>query len=92
MDHIKQFEANMVALPELCYTVTPEGMLALIERGQMGYRPVHPPQGSTPNEFASKMNVAMGVTAAQERAMLAGSLFGFQLAIANPENHERAAA
>ena len=44
--------------------------------------------GKTARESADIANDTMGVTKAQEAAMLAGSLFGWQTAAADPKNYD----
>jgi hypothetical protein len=92
MNPFAQHAANMEALPELCYTVTPLGELVIIVREEAGYRPGPEIAGRTPHEYASHQNSQMGVTAEQERAMVAGSMFGWSKALAHPDFYKRRAA
>lgn len=88
-----QLAANMAVLPELCFgRNTADESLVVIKRGEMGFYPVdaekYPlPGGETPEQQVTRMNAKMGVSPAQRRAMELGSVFGFDLPIANPETH-----
>lgn len=54
-----------------------------VRRGQLGYWPIYRADLS-----ADAMNAAEGVDPAQREAMLAGSLFGWDCALANPAAHQ----
>ena len=55
----------------------------------MGYHPAGAiPEGITAQEGADAANKAMGVTKAQESAMLAGSMFGWGVPAADPKNYD----
>lgn len=92
MNPFSQHAANMAALPELCYTVTPEGELVVVERGTMGHYPGPAVAGRTAHDYASHQNTQMGVTPEQERAMIAGSMFGWDKALAHPDFYKRKVA
>lgn len=76
------------SLPEKCYSVSETtGKLILLTRGEPGYREVNPcPEGMTSREAADERNRKMGATKKQEAAMLAGSLFGWEVPGADPDN------
>ena len=78
-------------LPEKCFSVLPSsGNLILIRRGESGYTPFVSDK-ATPKETrmaANDMNEMIGVTKAQEAAMLAGSMFGWNVPAANPRNYD----
>lgn len=79
------------ALPEKCFSVLPStGELIAIEKGCRGYAPssMNVP-GKSPRETADAANRAMGVSRAQEAAMLAGSMFGWAVPAADPANYNR---
>lgn len=79
-------------LPLFCYSLMPSsGELIRIERGCKGYEQV--PYGSTGDpavnrKTADSRNREMGVTRAQEKAMLAGSLFGWHTKAADPRSYD----
>ena len=78
-------------LPERCYSVAEStGNLIIITKGEMGYTDVNDSK-NTPKEnrkLADGHNAEMGVTKAQEKAMIAGSMFGWDVAAANPQNYD----
>ena len=79
------------SLPEKCFSVLPStGELIVIERGKAGYEasPVASFSGQTQRGSADVLNETMGVTKAQEAAMLAGSMFGWQTPAADPQNYD----
>ena len=77
-------------LPEKCFSVTTiVDDVVLITKGEMGYRLTGAkPEGVTPREGATAANEAMGVTKAQEAAMIAGSMFGWDTPAADPKNYD----
>ena len=80
------------ALPEKCFSVLPStGALIIIERDKQSYEvsPVAHFRGQTPQQSADVLNGNMGVTKAQEAAMLAGSMFGWDTPAADPKNYDR---
>lgn len=80
--------ANLAKLPELCYAaVTGEEVLCIIRRGEQGYFHTDFCIGKTdPVKFADEMNERLGVTKAQARAMLNGSMFGWHVPAADPDS------
>ena len=78
------------SLPEKCFSVLPStGELIILEHGEMGYPPSGMRmEGKTNQEAADFANDTIGVTKAQEAAMLAGSLFGWQKPAADPKNYD----
>jgi hypothetical protein len=78
-------------LPEACLTLMPsDGRLIYIERGQSGYNTSNwdtsdPVQN---RRIADDYNEKLGVTKAQEEAMLNGSMFGWDVPAANPKHYE----
>lgn len=85
----------MDKLPELCFTLLPgSGKLICVKRGERGY---YPSDWSTADahenrRLADEMNGEMGVTPAQERAMLIGSMCGWDVPGADPDNCQEIAA
>ena len=79
-------------LPELCFSVLPStGELIKISRGEKGYYPCYDKSADDPKsnrEFADDRNAKLGVSKAQEQAMLAGSMFGWHVPAANPKNYD----
>lgn len=77
-------------LPEKCFSVLQStGELIILERGKMGYTPANTKaEGMIPREGADIANETMGVTKAQEAAMVAGSMFGWHTPAADPKNYD----
>ena len=75
-----------------CFSVLPSsGELILLTRGEKGYSPCYDfstPDAQQNREFADDRNVKNGVTKAQEAAMLAGSMLGWQTPAADPRNYD----
>ena len=78
------------SLPESCFsTLETTGELIVITKGEKGYSPTDVyPQNTSPKEGAAALNAANGVTKAQEAAMVAGSMFGWDTPAANPKNYD----
>ena len=80
------------SLPAQCFCVRPSsGELILLTRGERGYVPCgeFSTLDSRQNRaFADARNKENGVTKAQEAAMLAGSMFGWQTPAADPQNYD----
>lgn len=80
------------SLPVQCFSTLPSsGELILLTRGEKGYTPC--PEFSVADaqenrKFAEDNNGKNGITKAQEAAMLAGSMFGWQAPAANPKNYD----
>ena len=83
--------AGQYELPVDCHSVLPSnGDLILIVRGKDGY---FPSSNSTTfpdinRKIADENNAHFGVTRSQEEAMLAGSLFGWDVPAAKPWRYE----
>ncbi len=77
-------------LPERCYSLLPSsGQIIEVTRGESGYKPVQMRSPDyTSREIVDRENGRLGVSRAQEEAMLAGSLFGWQTPAANPKNYD----
>lgn len=79
------------SLPEQCYSVLPDtGELIIINKGEAGYYRSNIDMGSkTENRaLADAYNAKLGVSKAQEQAMSAGSMFGWQVPGADPKNYD----
>lgn len=76
-------------LPPKCFSTLPSsGELIVIDRYQSGYTPGRIPEGKDAKETAEQRNRLLGVSKAQEAAMLAGSLFGWDTPAAKPKNYD----
>ena len=78
------------SLPERSYAVHPEsGRLIIITKGEYEVTDVSNAYDSPEKnrELADGHNAEMGVTKAQEQAMLAGSMFGWNVSAADPKNY-----
>ena len=76
-------------LPETCLTLLPStGQLIIIKRGEPGYYRTDLDTGNAAQnrELADYHNGHRGITRAQEEAMLVGSMHGFDVPGADPEN------
>ena len=74
-------------LPTFCYGYLPtEGKLIRIDFAESGYTPVREDES---NKTAKELNEKIGVTLAQAEAMLAGSMFGWNVPAANPKNYDK---
>lgn len=77
-------------LPDVCYVFEPSvgyGLCAL-KKGVKGFYPVK----DYPNAnaaFADRLNFRLGVTKAQREAMLAGSMFGWNIPAADPKTYAK---
>lgn len=78
------------SLPEKCFsTLKSTGEMIVITKGEKGYTPTGVfPQDASPREGVTATNVANGVTKAQEAAMVAGSMFGWETPAADPKNYD----
>ena len=73
--------ATLKKLPRYCMARHPsDGSTILIERGVGGY---YPAPGRDPDRY----NEQVGATSAHVKAMLIGSVFGWEVPGADPDNH-----
>lgn len=85
----ERFSPHMEKLPELCFTLLPgSGQLICVKRGESGY---YPSDWSTADahenrRLADELNAEMGISPAQEQAMLIGSMCGWDVPGADPDN------
>ena len=78
------------SLPEKCFSyLESTGEMIIITKGEKGYIPTGASgENMTPREAVDAANKAIGVTKAQEAAMVAGSMFGWQVPGADPKNYD----
>lgn len=79
------------SLPEKCVsTLESTGEIISITKGENGYTPTgqYPQDGVSPKEAVAALNEAAGITRAQEAAMVAGSMFGWDTPAADPKNYD----
>ena len=79
------------SLPEQCYSTMPgTGEAIILKRGETGYYKTDIPFTSKEDvrELIDLYNRRLGVTPAQENAMQAGSMFGFEVPGADPANYD----
>jgi len=86
---------NLSKLPDLCYglleTNQPGHRIVLLRAGERGYYNTEFDRATMPLAAArvlvDQLNVRLGVTDAQQLAMIAGSAFGFHVPGADPDHH-----
>ena len=79
----------MDKLPPTCYAINPgdEFQVTRLRRGVIGYWHVRKFKTTKEaQEFANARNREAGITEAQAEAMLNGSMFGFEVPGADPDN------
>lgn len=70
-------------LPEVCASRNPaDDSPVLLKRGEKGFWPM-----SATNVTPEECNKAWGITKSQEKAMLVGSMFGWNVPGADPANY-----
>ena len=87
----ERFRAHFEKLPEMCFTLLPgTGQLICIKRGESGYYPSDWSTGDARENrrIADEQNRKRGVTPAQEEAMKIGSMCGWDVPGADPDNCE----
>lgn len=78
-------------LPEVCYSILPStGDVIIIKHGESGYyRCEYSTEDKAFNrEFANDRNANLGVSKAQVEAMLAGSMYGWDVPAADPKGYD----
>lgn len=86
-------KTNISKLPDYCYnTDNITGELIKLKAGESGYyRVTNLPssmKAKSPEELADELNTELGVTKPQREAMEWGSMFGWETAMANPDNYD----
>lgn len=79
------------SLPEQCYgTLLDTGKIVIYKRGETGYYKTDIPYTTKEDARAlvDEQNALGGVSKAQEAAMAAGSMFGFDVPAADPSNYD----
>lgn len=79
------------SLPEHCYIYLPTTReIGIVKKGESGYyrSDLTPVYGDDGKQFVEELNQKGGITKAQEAAMLAGSMFGWQTPAADPKNYD----
>jgi hypothetical protein len=79
-------------MPKGCYSILPStGEIILIRRGEHGYAPTAYQEKSRELNrlFVDSQNADYKITRAQEEAMFAGSLFGWDKPAAKPWNYDQ---
>ena len=80
---------NLTKLPEMCYTVLKStNELIVVKRGEKGYYPQREENAPWAPESVDHLNERLGVTKAQEMAMQAGSMFGWDIPGSDPDNYD----
>ena len=64
--------------------------IGIVKKGESGYyrSDLTPVYGEDGKQFVEELNQKGGITKAQEAAMLAGSMFGWQAPAADPRNYD----
>ena len=77
-------------IPEMCYSTLPSsGEVIKVFRGDRSYIPLKMPiDSATARKYADDKNRRLGVSKAQEAAMLAGSMFGWSVPAADAKNYD----
>ena len=78
-------------LPEVCFSILPStGDVIIIKHGESGYyRCEYSTEDRAFNrEFANDRNANLGVSKAQVEAMLAGSMYGWDVPAADPKSYD----
>ena len=79
-------------LPEKCYAVLPSGdEIIIIKHGEDGYFHIgkYSHDRTHAQAIADEYNGQLNVTRAQAAAMLAGSMFGWEVPAADPKNYDK---
>lgn len=82
-------DRNLALLPDMCYSILDTtGEIIKITRGEKGYELIGDLESDeSPRQMVNRANKNLGVTLAQESAMVAGSMFGWHDPAADPRNY-----
>ena len=75
-------------LPDACYSVSDSsGDVIFLKKGELGYylTPYSVSERTANRDIADYLNAQLGISRAQEQAMKAGSLFGWNIPAVNPD-------
>ena len=77
------------SLPDQCFSfLESTGEIILIDKGERGYTPTGKfAENTTPREGVDALNKAKGISRAQEAAMVAGSMYGWEKPAADPARY-----
>ncbi len=75
-------------LPDKCFGITEDKRIVTIVKGEMGHLSARIHAGVRTYEDAIAANEAMGVTKAQEAAMMFGCIYGWDKPGADPKNYD----
>lgn len=78
-------------LPDRCYSIMEStGDIIIIQKGEKGYYHTDVTEGTKEENraFVDGQNEKLGITKAQEEAMKAGSMFGWAVPAADPQNYD----
>ena len=94
-ERMEQSDATFIPLrsdlPEICYSILPStGDVIIIKHGESGYyRCEYSTEDKAFNrEFANDRNANLGVSKAQVEAMIAGSMYGWDVPAADPKSYD----
>ena len=93
LDYVAERTGKPALLPLFCYAQKPSsGEIVKVERGFKGYEPATYLSTDDNAEITRAVvdyhNGSIGVTRAQEEAMLAGSMFGWDTKAADPRSYD----
>jgi len=93
-ERVKQSGKTVVplraSLPNICYSVLPNtGEAIVVTKGESGYQQADSQMGSKEENrlLADRQNKILGISKAQEAAMQAGAMFGWEVPAADPMNY-----
>lgn len=89
-DQEQDIRTNLAALPAHAYSVHPSDdcLAIIVEAGRAGYNEVKRfKRADQALAYVLDMNRVRDVTSAQERAMVAGSMFGWHVPGAHPDTY-----
>ena len=91
-------QENLLKLPAECFGILPTtGGIILITAGEAGYKAIKSDseiiercsrRGMTAQQLVDSMNAEIGVTKAQSQAMQFGSMWGWHIPMADPDNYD----